>query len=243
MVESRWLMAKKLRPFFIFPSTINHQPPPMHLLFDLDGTLIDSRSGIITCIQHALGKLELPVPPAAELLWCVGPPLLESLSKLVSPERHDQFEPLVEIYRQQYSETGIYDCSVYPGMIDTLTELSSLGHSLYVATSKAEIYARRIIDHFDLAPFFLSVNGSELDGTRANKAELIAHILQLHQIPPNDAAMIGDREHDMIGASKCGIPAIGVLWGYGTGAELMNSRARACVRIPSLLPESLAAVR
>jgi len=215
----------------------------MHLLLDLDGTLTDSRPGIISSIQFALGGNGLTVPPADDLLWCIGPPFLESLEKLVGAESPELLEATVRIYRERYSETGIYENSVYPEIGNALVELRRLGHTLHVATSKVEIYAQRIIDHFDLGKHFASVNGSELDGTRANKAELIAHILGQQGIAPTDVVMIGDREHDMIGAIRNGIPAIGVLWGYGTGAELMRSGASAIVRVPQLLPEALNAIR
>lgn len=211
----------------------------MHLLFDLDGTLTDSRPGIINSIRHSLTENQLAVPEADALLWCIGPPILESFMKLVGPESPHLFEPAVAKYRERYSETGIFENEVYPEIVDTLTALQDAGHILHVATSKAEIYAKRIITHFDLDRFFTSVNGSELDGTRSNKAELIAHILQQQNISAADTVMIGDREHDMIGAVKNGIPAIGALWGYGTGKELMSSGATLCARVPHLLPEMI----
>lgn len=214
----------------------------MHLLFDLDGTLTDSRPGIISSIQHALEATGLPVPAADDLLWCIGPPILESFRKLVGPGSPELFDPAVRLYRERYSETGIFDNTVYPDILGALDELRDLGHTLHVATSKAEIYAKRIIDHFGLDGHFVSVNGSELDGTRADKAELIAHILTGEKLPVSDVVMIGDRAHDMIGAAKNGIPAIGVLWGYGTGAELMRSGATATVRTPRLLAEALGAL-
>lgn len=207
----------------------------MHLLFDLDGTLTDSRPGIITSIQHALGESGLEIPAAETLLWCIGPPILESFKTLVGADRADLFDPAVQSYRKRYSDTGIFESELYPGIVDALAELKGLGHTLHVATSKAEIFAVRIITHFGLDPYFTSVNGSELDGTRANKADLIAHILDTQGIAREQAIMIGDREHDMIGAVKNGLPAIGVLWGYGTGAELMATGAKACVRVPLLL--------
>lgn len=211
--------------------------PPMHLLIDLDGTLTDSRPGIITSIQYSLAENGLTVPAAENLLWCIGPPIFESFRKLVGPESPHLFEPAILKYRERYSLVGLFENEVYPEIRETLGELAGLGHTLHVATSKAEIYARRIIDHFELAPYFASVNGSELDGTRANKAELIAHILRAQDIPAAEAVMIGDREHDMKGAKSNGIPAIGALWGYGTGAELMESGATLCARVPRLLPE------
>jgi phosphoglycolate phosphatase len=215
----------------------------MHLLFDLDGTLTDSRPGIIASIQHALAESGLTVPSAEELTWCIGPPILESFKKLVGPDFPDRFEPAVISYRQRYGDVGMFENSVYPDIEGALIQLRELGHTLHVATSKATFYAEPIVEHFGLDRYFASINGSELDGTLANKAELIAHILKKEDIASGDVAMIGDREHDMIGAAKNGIPAIGVLWGYGTGKELMASGACACVRTPRLLVEALAAVQ
>lgn len=215
----------------------------MHLLFDLDGTLTDSRPGIINCIQHALAENGLPVPPAEELLWCVGPPLMESLRKLVGPDAPWLFEATLVTYRERYGAVGLFENAVYPDIERTLIELAGLGHTLHVATSKAEIYAKQIIEHFGLGEYFVSVNGSELDGTRANKADLIAHILEREKIPASAVVMIGDREHDMIGAAKNSIPAIGVLWGYGSGGELMQAGATLCARVPRLLAEMIDSLR
>ncbi len=216
----------------------------MHLLFDLDGTLTDSRPGITASIRHALAENGLPVPDAsADLTWCIGPPLLETFRHLVGPDASEElYEKTLVSYRERYAAVGLFDNSVYPEIIETLTALRADGHTLHVATSKAESFARPIIEHFGLAGQFFSINGSGRDGSRANKAELIAHILQLYRIPALDAVMIGDREHDMRGAEKNGIPAIGVLWGYGSGRELMASGATATIRVPRLLPEALAAV-
>ena len=215
----------------------------MHLLFDLDGTLTDSRPGIINCIQHALAENGLTAPSAENLLWCIGPPLLASLKTLVGPASPELFEPVVEKYRERYGAVGLFENEVYPEIEDTLAKLLGLGHTLHVATSKAEIYAKPIIEHFGLNKYFVSVNGSELDGVRANKVELIAHILEREGISPTDVIMIGDREHDMIGAKANGIRAIGVLWGYGTGGELMESGATLCARVPHLLPELIGSLQ
>ncbi|MEO5915704.1 MAG: HAD hydrolase-like protein [Luteolibacter sp.] len=215
----------------------------MHILLDLDGTLTDSRPGIITSIQHALAENGLPVPASDDLLWCIGPPILESFKKLVGPDSPQLFEPTIRTYRERYGAVGLFENAVYPEIENALIELLDLGHTLHVATSKAEVYAKRIIDHFALDKYLVTVNGSELDGTRANKAELISFILEREEIAKTDVVMIGDREHDIIGARKNGIPAIGVLWGYGTGAELMESGAIACVRTPRLLADALAAIR
>lgn len=211
----------------------------MHLLFDLDGTLTDSRPGIITSIQHALAEAGLNVPTAENLLWCIGPPILQSFQILVGPESPHLFDSTVQIYRKRYSDVGIFDSALYEDIPEVLAGLHEQGHILHVATSKATIFATRIIEHYRLGPYFTSVDGSELDGTRADKASLIAYIMEREKIAKNDVFMIGDREHDMIGAVKNGIRGIGALWGYGTGKELMASGASACVRLPRLLPETI----
>lgn len=211
----------------------------MHLLFDLDGTLADSRPGIISSIRQSLEAAGLPVPAAEELHWCIGPPILHSFEKLMGLDSPHLFTPTVEDYRKRYREVGIFDCTIYPEIPETLAALKAAGYTLHVATSKALVFAETVIDHFGLRGYFTSVNGSELDGTRADKAELIAYILETQGIPKERVFMIGDREHDMIGAVKNGIPGIGALWGYGSGKELMGSGATACVRVPRLLPEIL----
>ncbi len=210
----------------------------MHLLFDLDGTLTDSRPGIVNCLRHALAAHGLPVPGEDEdFRWCIGPPIQVTFAKLAGPDSPELVPALLATYRERYARIGLFENALYPDIADALAGARDSGHTLHVATSKAEVYARRIITHFGLDGHFASVNGSGLDGTRADKAELIAHILQTQGIDPTDAVMIGDREHDMIGAAKNGIPAIGALWGYGSGRELMESGATLCARTPRLLAE------
>ena len=209
----------------------------MHLLFDLDGTLTDSKPGILNCIRHPLSTHGLPVPEAEELSWCIGPPLRETLSRLVGPGSQALLDPVLVTYRERYSSIGLFENEVYPDIVDTLHILRGQGHTLHVATSKVEVYAKRIITHFGMDEHFVSVNGSEMDGTRANKAQLIKHILHCQKIEASNVVMIGDREHDMIGAAANAIPAIGALWGYGSGRELMESGATLCARVPRLLPE------
>jgi phosphoglycolate phosphatase len=211
----------------------------MHLLFDLDGTLTDSQSGIIRSIRHALTENGLDAPPAESLRWVIGPPILKTFEKLLGGESAHLFDPVVRSYRERYGRIGLFENEVYPEIENALVELTGLGHVLHVATSKATIYAARIIEHFELAKYFHSVDGSELDGTRADKAHLIAHILEREQIAPTDAIMIGDREHDMIGTTANKVPGIAVLWGYGTREELETAGAFACVHSPRELAETI----
>ena len=204
----------------------------MHLLIDLDGTLTDPFPGITKCIQHALASLGRPVPPAENLRWCIGPPLRQSFVTLLGREHEDLADEVLAKYRDRFGTIGLFENSVYPGIEPALDELNASGHALSVATSKPTVYARRIIDHFGLGKYFRSVNGSELDGPLADKSSLIAHILKREPIAPNDAVMIGDREHDMTGARRNHVAGLGVLWGYGSIEELEAAGACACAASP-----------
>lgn len=205
----------------------------MHLLFDLDGTLTDPFPGITKCIQHALVSLGRPPPSAESLRWCIGPPLKKSFATLLgSKDAHLADVALVK-YRERFSSVGLFENDVYPEIEGVLDELRKCGHSLHVATSKPTVFAERIVEHFGLRKYFLSVDGSELDGTRSGKAILIAHILKREVIAPSDVVMIGDREHDMFGARQNGVAGLGVLWGYGPREELVAAGAYACAAAPS----------
>ena len=204
----------------------------MHLLFDLDGTLTNPFTGITRCIQHALAALGRPVPPADQLGWCIGPPLKESLATLLGAEHAHLAGEALDKYRERFGSVGLFENEVYPGVNDALAALRRQGHRLSVATSKPTVFARRIIDHFDLAEFFVAVEGCELDGTRGDKASLIAYVLQHQAVTPSDALMIGDREHDIVGARANGVRGVGVLWGYGSRQELDGAGAFTCVETP-----------
>ena len=193
------------------------------IFFDLDGTLTDPKPGITRSIQYALQQLDHPVIPAEdELTWCIGPPLRSSFVRMLGEQTADR---AVALYRERFSDIGLYENRVYDGITDVLTTLRAAGHRLFVATSKAHVYADRIIDHFGLRPYFEHVFGAELDGTRVHKGDLLAWALERTGSDPARALMIGDRSHDIVGARKNGIDGIGVLYGYGSRNELMEAGA------------------
>ena len=204
----------------------------MAVFFDLDGTLTDPFPGITACIRYALGELGLSVPDPDKLRWCIGPPLRDSFVKLLGAEKAILADEAVLKYRERFSRQGIFENAVYPGVVEMLRELVAEGVSLHVATSKPGVFASRIIDHFELGPYFVSVEGSELDGVRADKGVLIDYMLTKHRLNPGEVTMIGDREHDMIGAVKNRVAGLGVLWGYGSGQELHSAGAYACAALP-----------
>ncbi|WP_417688822.1 HAD family hydrolase [Roseibium sp.] len=190
------------------------------VLFDLDGTLTDPFEGITRSIQHALEKMGSEVPDANALRWCIGPPLWESFAVLLGTEERSELDRAVAFYRERYTVTGLFENTLISG-IDTLLEgLAADGRQLFVATSKPHAYAGKIVDHFGLGGYFKKVYGSELDGTRSAKAELIAYLMREEGIGAETCAMIGDRKHDLIGARANRVDSVGVLWGYGSREEL-----------------------
>jgi phosphoglycolate phosphatase len=209
----------------------------MNLLLDLDGTLTDPFQGITRCIEYALLAVGRPSPAVETLRWCIGPPLKESLIKLLDSHDDRLVEKALAKYRERFSSIGLFENKVYPDIYQALDDLARLGHKLFVATSKPSLYAERIVDHFGLKKYFQTVYGSELDGTRSDKASLLSYILQKESIVSSSAVMIGDREHDMIGAKANGLTAVGVLWGYGARSELDDSGADLCVTSPKDLVE------
>lgn len=194
------------------------------IYFDLDGTLTDPKPGITRSIQYALQRLDHPtIPTEDELTWCIGPPLRTSFVRMLGDHAADR---AVALYRERFSDIGLYENRVYDGISDVLTTLGASGHRLFVATSKAHVFADRIIDHFGLRSHFERVFGAELDGTRADKSHLLEHALKAAAVDPTKTLMIGDRSHDMVGAKNNGMTGIGVLYGYGSRDELLGAGAQ-----------------
>lgn len=203
------------------------------IFFDLDGTLTDPRTGITACIQYAMKKLNREVPSQDELLWCIGPSLLKSFATLVGEQHASE---ALRLYRERFADIGWQENLPYAGITDVLSELHKTGHRLFVATSKPHVYAKRIVDHFAMGDYFTRVFGSELDGTRVDKVDLLQYALaqsdsQKHSI------MIGDRQFDAIGASSNTMRFVGVTYGFGSEQELRNAGAKRLVAQPAeLLP-------
>ena len=203
-----------------------------HLLFDLDGTLTDPQAGITRCIIYALEKLQVKAPSQADLVKYIGPPLPECFSQLLHTEEPDQIEGAIAIFRERFSTIGLFENELYEGIHEMLTAFCNQGKRLYIATSKPEVYAQQILDHFNLSQYFQAIHGSTLDGRRRHKADIINQALSMNDIPAPKAMMIGDRKHDVLGAAQHSLPCIGVLWGYGSRAELVEAGAKALCSTP-----------
>ncbi len=194
------------------------------ILFDLDGTLTESGEGITKSVQYALGKLGKPEEDLEKLKVFIGPPLMEQFMKYADLDE-ETARKAVEYYRERYSEKGIFENRPYPGVEDMLKELKRKKYLLTVASSKPEYYVKQILDHFQLTGYFDEIVGSEMNGKRTNKAEVIEETLsRLHMSDKRDQViMIGDKEHDVFGARKAGLKCIAVSYGYGTEEELKNA--------------------
>ncbi|MBQ6706165.1 MAG: HAD family hydrolase [Clostridia bacterium] len=196
-----------------------------YIFFDLDGTLTDPGLGITNSVQYALRQFGIDVQDRRELYPFIGPPLSESFVKFYG-FTEEQAQEAVTQYRVYFADTGIFENSVYPGIPELLKALNDAGMRPVLATSKPAVFAERILEHFDLKKFFHFVSGSELNGARVEKADVIRFALDALSITDlSEVIMVGDRCFDVEGAAACGLPAIGVLYGYGDEEELRNAAA------------------
>lgn len=194
-------------------------------LFDLDGTVTDPKKGIVNSVLYALEKVGIEELHVSELDSFIGPPIQQSFV-----ERYNMNEGEVEravfYFREYLKQRGLLENSVYEGIPNLLKQLKDTGNRLFIATSKPTIFARQVIEHFQLTNYFEDIIGSNLNGTRIKKEEIIAHILQQNEgLNKEEVVMIGDRKHDIIDANHNGIASIGVLYGYGSENELIEVSA------------------
>jgi phosphoglycolate phosphatase len=198
------------------------------ILFDLDGTLTDSRPGIISTMQYALAEVGASVPTVAALHDWIGPPLRASFLKyLGQPTLADR---AVTLYREQYARQGAYENQPWPGILDLLAELRERNIPIAVATSKHRPAALQILDHFAMTDFFVAIAGPTDDSPGDTKAAAIAAALDaLDASRRRGAVMVGDRHHDVQGARSHGLPCIGVSYGYGGHTELNTAGANPIV--------------
>ena len=194
-----------------------------NVLFDLDGTLTDSKDGIIKCMHYALDKLDCKYPAEFEDDSFIGPPLRITFKKLFNTNDEALIEKAVALYRERFSTVGLFENKVYPGIPEMLSSLHKKSFKLYVVTSKAKIYADRIIDHFQLSPWFNDVYGSELGGRFDNKADLITFILNNRKLRVEETVMIGDKKEDIMAGKANRTKTIGVTYGYGSLQEISDT--------------------
>jgi len=206
-----------------------------HVYFDLDGTLTNPYEGITKCILYALDELGFPHPDDDYLYSCIGPPLWDTFPELVGD---GLTRKAVDLYRERFIDVGWKENEPYDGIVDALEAVASAGHLLFVATAKPHMHAARIVEHFGMGEFFATVYGSELDGTRGTKTELLEFAIGRN---PGGVrhVMVGDRKHDLIGAVANQMTPVGVAYGYGSVDELESAGATAIANSPADLPDLL----
>ncbi|NNE89478.1 MAG: HAD hydrolase-like protein [Silicimonas sp.] len=185
------------------------------VFLDLDGTIMDSQAGIIASLKHAFAAIDRSDLAESDLKWMIGPPFIDSFTKIGLSNPHDA----IEAYRVHYQAEGMFDAAVYPGITQALDDLLASDFRLYLATAKPHLYARKITAHFGIAPRMTMEFGPETDGTRNWKGDLLAHALEQTGEDPKRSVMVGDRHHDMAAAAEVGMPSIAVRWGYGHAEE------------------------
>lgn len=205
------------------------------VFLDLDGTLTDAGPGIIASVAHALEELGHDAPPHDALKWVVGPALVDTFARLGVTDPH----AALAIYRRRYTDVGMFENSVYPGVFDMLETLAS-GYRLCLATAKPHAYATAITDHFGLNRHLFAEFGPELDGSRNDKGELLAHALDTLGLAASECVMVGDRHHDFDAAERVGMRSIAVTWGYGALEEYR--RADRVCETPAALPDVVRAL-
>lgn len=209
-------------------------PRYAYCLFDLDGTLTDPGEGITRSVAYALSFFGIEVKDRTALYPFIGPPLVDSFSTFYgfSPEKARQ---AVGRYREYFSRQGIFENELYPGIKELLENLKRHGVRILLASSKPELYARKILEHFQLLPFFDFVAAATMDDARSKKTDVVRYALETCGISPDRAVMIGDRQHDIEGAKDNALESIGVLWGYGSREELSAAGAtRLAESVPQL---------
>ena len=199
------------------------------IFFDLDGTLTDSGEGIINCASLALEHFGLPIPDREQMRVFVGPPLDKTLIEFGVPE--DRVEEAIAVFRSRYVPIGIFENYPYPGIRELLEKLRSQGFRLFVATSKPEEMALKVLDRFDLSRYFEKICGATLDGSRIEKSDVITYLLAQVEGVEN-TVMVGDTKFDVLGAAEHGIPTIGITWGYGEETDMVKAGAIAIAHSP-----------
>lgn len=210
-----------------------------YILFDLDGTLTDSAEGITKAVQYALKHFGIDVPNITDLNKFIGPPLKDSYKRFYGFDDDKAQDGLMK-FREYYEDKGLFENRVYDGIEEVLKTLKENDKTLIVATSKPEVHAQKILEHFDLAKYFDFIGGADLAETRVKKGDVVRYALQEAGVEDiSKAVMIGDREHDIIGGKENNLKTIGVLYGFGDVIELTQARADYIAKEPKDILEIL----
>ena len=215
---------------------------PKLVLFDLDGTLIDSAAGIFSSLDHAFAQIGVTLPPREVLRGWIGPPFHQSFPSVLGDDA-ELVETALAHYREHYIATGWAGHAVYPGIAQLIQALAADGRTLAVVTTKVSVQAKKIVASLPFGAGFAQVYGADARTTHSAKAEMVAQALADFAVAPEQAAMIGDRHFDIAGARANGVRGIGVSWGFGSVEELTQAGAHALAHTPQELADLLALPR
>lgn len=214
------------------------EPGPVHVIFDLDGTVWDSEPGILACMAHALGELGVAVPDHEVLRSHIGPPLRTMLAEVGVPE--PQLDDGVRLYRERYLTEGVFEASLYDGVVQLLDAVAHDGHVLSTATSKGEDPTLMMLEHFGIRDRFEVIGAATMDGAATSKSQVLGRTLDgLGDPARSTCVLVGDRDLDVLGAAAHGVDCIGAAWGYGGAEELAAAGAWAVAATPADVPALL----
>lgn len=211
----------------------------MKVIFDLDGTLVDSRASIVCCLKQSLLGVAHPIPPDSDLKQYIGQPIRQILRLLLGAPSEEKLEKAVLLFRDNFSSKGILQSEAYPGIAEVLNGLHAQHFGLYVASARPQPFAVRTLEHCGIDIYFQRIFGCEFDGTWSDKSEIIGHILKSESLPFFSTVLVGDRADDIVAARRNGIPGIGALWGYGSREELVSAGAYDLCQKPNELRSTL----
>ncbi|MCL6323618.1 HAD hydrolase-like protein [Pectobacterium polaris] len=197
----------------------------MNVVFDLDGTIIDSVPGIKDSLIYAIREQGHVIGDDIDISSLIGPPMGDIVRTLLEPYGDDRIEETINIYRAHYGQYGLYNSVIYEGILSTLETLKQHGNKLFIATSKRQIFAGKILDDMGISSFFSDIIGTPADGSMDDKSKLLSYLIIKNRLELSDSIMVGDRKDDIIGARDNHLLSVGVLWGYGTLNELSTYQA------------------
>ena len=209
-----------------------------NIIFDLDGTLTESGTGIKNSVRYTIEHYGLPMEDDESLDRYVGPPLINSFQWYLGFNEQEAMEA-IKVYRSYFTQKGMFENRVYDGVEDMLKALKNAGKRMFIATGKPTVYSKQILEHFGLIDYFECVCGIDLNEVATEKDELIAEVIAFAKVNPEDCVMVGDRKFDVIGAIKSGVTPVGVTYGYGGRQELGDAGAEIIVNTVKELQELL----
>ncbi len=213
-----------------------------YILLDLDGTLTDTEEGVVNSFLYSLSKIGVTVEDRTSMRWIIGPPILDSYKQMLSCT-DEEAKKLLAGYREYYNDRGIWENRLYDGVEEMMHRLFDGGKILFTATSKPDVFAKRILDKHDVSKYFKYIYGSTLDGKISTKEDVLLHIINSESINIEDCVLVGDTKYDIIGAREVGMDVIGIKWGFGTDEEFVSFPPDILLETPNEVSDLLLGIK